>query len=153
MHWQFYRTGNARLRSEQSNKTAKPNVNIGLSSKKTLEDHTRYRGSYFLAWRKERRLMRILMKSPLSFTESKRARTIVRFIYYRILPRWLAIVEYPPDRMDILDIESHYYYWMTIVKLRSSESSKRPNRLAPWLCSLTSPRIHFREVQDCVKTQ
>jgi hypothetical protein len=74
-------------------------------------------------------LIKILTSSPPGFTVERRERTIVRRIYYCILPKLLAFIEYPPDRADILSIERCYYDYLNIDRL-SRRSSKRINRLS-----------------------
>lgn len=124
--------------------------------KKASVPHTkprRYRGQYFVRCRRERRLIRILMSSPPNnCIIEPRERTIVRRVYYRILPRLLSLVVYPPDRADILTLERCYYDYLNISRLRSGVN-RRANRLS-WLTRNMPYRSRVSlEPSRCLKYQ
>lgn len=104
-------------------------TNYYYKREKGSTKHTRHRGKYFVRFRRERELVKILTSSPPGFTGERRERTIVRQIYYSILPKLLAFIEYPPDRVDVLSIERCYYDYLNIDRI-SRGSSRRINRLS-----------------------
>jgi hypothetical protein len=84
------------------------------------------RGNYFLKWRDERTLLKILSLNPPSHLKELRNkhRAIVRRIYYCIFPRFFSFIVYPPDRELLHDLERHYYNYLLIDRLsRNSEKS------------------------------
>lgn len=102
----------------------------------------RYRGSYFHHWKGERKLIKILMSCPLPLQYHRRVYAIARFIYYRILPRLLARIHYQVDRLDLLNLENHYYHTMNTWAWQNGKV-RRINRLVGSLCVLDVKQRYY----------
>lgn len=127
-------------------------VKAGCNSKRPqpLTKTRRYRGKYFVRWRRERRFIKLLMKCPPNpNTLNKREFTIVRRIYYCIFPRLLSFIQYPPDRADVLELERTYYDYLTIVKYSKRSSRKLVNRLS-WRLRNFHPNVRGESPQGRV---
>lgn len=101
---------------------------------------TQKRGEYFRRFREERQIIKILNMNPPS-GKIEEYRTIVRKVYYCILPILFARIEYQPDRQILLDIEEYYYNLLNITRYRKGILS-RANRLPFELrCYTSTERI------------
>lgn len=70
------------------------------------------RGFYYVKFRRERQILKILQWTALPRNFKSKDRIIIRRLYYRTIPFLLYYLQNPDDQQIIQDIEETYYSWL-----------------------------------------
>jgi hypothetical protein len=81
------------------------------------------RAPYFKKFRAERRLISLMVNTPLPNTFNRKDRRILRGIYYRI-PYLFNLLMFPPDQLMLIEMESSLYTWLNIANCKRASSQQ-----------------------------